>query len=163
MLLWLRRLCRHMVGRVEECIAWVHMDDCRHRAGSANGGRPDSATAESSFESSGRGNAESGAATGGPAGGYINPAAPRPGASVNPAQNPDAMARAGDPQQAQQAQRSASHAAINGNAVATGAPGQLTEFGIPENSAVLAPIALQEDEPVRAPNIFKNTACIARY
>lgn len=64
------------------------------------------------------------------------------------------MTRAGEPQQAQRSLRNASHASLNGNAVATGAPGQLTEFGIPENSAVLAPIALQEDEPVRPPGHF---------
>lgn len=130
-------------------------------AGGANGGRPD-ASAESAFDSTGRGNAEGSAVAGG-AGGYINPSAPRPGASVNPTQSPDAMARAGESQQAQQAQRSASHVAMNGSAVATGAPGQLTEFGIPENSAVLAPIALQEDEPVRAPDHLAHTASASRY
>jgi hypothetical protein len=74
---------------------------------------------------------------------------PRRGQMVNPAQNPGAMGRAGEVQHAQQSQRSSSHPAMNGNAVTAAASGQLTEFGIPENSAVLAPIALQEDEPVR--------------
>lgn len=109
----------------------------------ANGGQESaSATSESAFGASSRGHGD--AVSEGAQGAYINPAVSRSGAVANTG----AIGGPGEPP-AQQSQHSVSHAGLNGNAAGTS--GQLAEFGIPENSAVLAPIALQEDEPVRIP------------